>query len=175
MTHHRTDDWRAPNGDVIPAPTTDAERLFSTAYNYCVTNWCVDNSGDSLFTYGSGESFEDIHKCDVPFSSVVEQAVNDPPQDLADACGGNLVCLVDGLCGDITDAVAAKQIEEVIVETQEEVKARIFPAERVDVQPTPPPPTPSPTSSPSTSSEPSHRPSASPSASPSKVRRFETA
>jgi hypothetical protein len=91
----RADDWRAPSGDMLPHPATDAERLFSTAYSYCVDNWCAGDASESLFTYGSGESFQDLNKCDVLFSSEVEDAVqeilDDPTanQVLSDACDGS--------------------------------------------------------------------------------------
>jgi hypothetical protein len=136
---NRTDDWRTPTGDIVPAPATDAESLFSTAYSYCVDNWCAGDVSESLFTYGSGESFQDINKCDVPFSSEVEVAVqeivDDPTvnQDLSAACGGSLPCLVDGVCGGIADAIEALDNERVIVETQVEVKTSIFPREETEV------------------------------------------
>lgn len=75
----------------------------------------------------------------MPFSTEVEDAVLDlvdtPSlnQELADACGGSLICLVDGVCGSITDAVEALDNEQVIVETQVEVKAAIFPREQMEV------------------------------------------
>jgi hypothetical protein len=138
---HRTDDWRTPSGEVLQAPATEAESLFSNAYSYCVENWCVDEDIDSLFTYGLGESFQEINHCDVSFTSEVEDAVlnlveqpNSNQQELADACGGSLICLVDGVCGSISDAVQALANEQEIVETQEEVKAAIFPREEMKVQ-----------------------------------------
>jgi hypothetical protein len=136
---NRTDDWRAPNGNVIPPPATDAESLFSTAYSYCVDNWCAGDVSESLFTYGSGESFQDMNKCDVPFSSEVEVAmqeiVDDPTvnPDLSAVCEGSLPCLIDGVCGGITDAIEALNNERVIVETQVEVKTSIFPREQMEV------------------------------------------
>ena len=135
----RADDWRNPNGEIIPPPTTDAESLFSSAYSYCVENWCISDASNSLFTYGSYESFSEISKCGVPFSSEVEDAVlnivENPSinQDLSDVCGDSLVCLVDGVCGGIADAADAKTNQQVIVEKQVEVLANIFPIEIVDI------------------------------------------
>lgn len=135
----RADDWRNLNGEIIPPPTTDAESLFSRAYSYCVENWCISDASNSLFTYGSDESFAEISKCGVPFSSEVEDAVlnivenSSLNQDLSDVCGDSLVCLVDGVCGSITDAVEALDNQEVIVEKQVEVLAYIFPIEVVDI------------------------------------------
>jgi hypothetical protein len=93
-----------------------------------------------LFTYGTGESFQEINHCDVPFSSEVEDAVlnlvEQPSlnQELADACGGSLICRVDGMCGSNSDAVQALSNEQEIIETQVEVKAAIFPREEMKVQ-----------------------------------------
>jgi hypothetical protein len=75
----------------------------------------------------------------VPFSSevedVVQKIVDNPTvnQDLSAACGGSLSCLVDGVCGSITDAVEALDNEQVIAETQVEVKTSIFPREQMEV------------------------------------------
>jgi hypothetical protein len=94
---------------------------------------------ESLFTYGTGESFQDLSKCDVPFSSIVEDAVQAIVADLAvnqelsDACDGSLSCLVDGVCGSIEDTRQALDNEIVIVETQVEVKTDIFQREQVEV------------------------------------------
>ena len=135
----RTDDWRASNGDVISPPATEAESLFSMAYSYCVTNWCVDDASNSIFSYGVGESFDSINKCDVPFSNDVEDAVlnlvNNPSlnQDLSGACGDSLVCLVDGVCGDVTDAVVALNSEQEIADTQEELALSLFSPEETEV------------------------------------------
>jgi hypothetical protein len=41
---------------------------------------------------------------------------------------------VDGVCGSISDAIEALANEQEIVETQEEVKAAIFPREEMKVQ-----------------------------------------
>jgi len=134
------DDWMTPNGVVLEPPSSDLERLFSTAYDYCRENWCAQDSADSLFTYGVGESFDAIYKCDVQFSVEIENAFNaiitDPTsnQELSDSCNGNVACLVDGLCGDMSDAQAALVNEQVIVDTKEEVKATIFLPDQVEVE-----------------------------------------
>ncbi len=135
----RDDDWVAPDGTIINPPTSDLERLFSTAYDYCSQNWCAHNSSDSLFTYGAGESFDDIYQCDVEFSVAIESAfkavIAEPSSNpaLSEACNGNVACLVDGLCGDMTDAQVALVNEQVIVATKEEVKAAIFLPGEVEV------------------------------------------
>lgn len=127
-----------PNGTIITAPTSDFERLFSTAYQYCVENWCAKTASESLFVYRDGESFDAINKCNTSFSNDVEVAVIEQDsldQGLVNVCGGSLVCLVDGLCGDIADALSAIGNEQEITTMQEEAKtASIFPRENVEVQ-----------------------------------------
>ena len=54
-------------------------------------------------------------------------------QELSDACGESLGCLVDGVCGGITDAVDTLENQQVIVEEQVEVLANIFPIEQVSI------------------------------------------
>jgi len=122
------DDWRTPDGTIITAPTTDKERLFSTSYNYCVENWCIKDSANSIFTYRPGESFDDINKCDADYSDDIELSVADPPQELLDVCGSSIACIVDGLCGDITDARKALQQEDLILASQESLNPRPTPA-----------------------------------------------
>ncbi len=125
-TTHRTDDWVSVSPDgvvsVIETPATEKERLFSTAYDYCVTNWCQDSS-NSLFTLRESEVFVYINICDEPYDGGIEEAVNnvidDPNHYLSNVCTFNdyidnskavldLTCVVDGLCGDIHDAYSAR-------------------------------------------------------------------
>jgi len=130
----------APDGTIVDPPTSDLERLFSTAYDYCRQNWCAHNSVDSLFIYGAGESFGDIYQCDIDFSVEIETAfkavIAEPSsnQALSEACNGNVACLVDGLCGDMTDAQVALVNEQVIVAAKEEVKTAIFLPGEVEVE-----------------------------------------
>ena len=84
-----------------------ADLLFSKAYDYCTTNWCIQNEAESAFTYRAGETFSDISKCNEPYKGDIEHRVANPPQNLVDICGDSIPCLVDGLCGDETDAANA--------------------------------------------------------------------
>lgn len=122
---------------VISPPTSDQERLFSTSYNYCTTNWCQDSS-NSLFTLKSGEIFDDINKCAAPYVDSVEAAVSslvsDPTinQELYDICtyydnygsgkqSLDLTCVVDGLCGDTNDARNARYDRQDIESTNDQL------------------------------------------------------
>jgi len=114
------DDWIQPDGTPLPPPASDEERLFSSAYDYCTTNWCVSNAADSIFEYGTGELFSSIYQCDAPYSGDIESQVENPPFELVLICGTSLACLVDGLCGDATDAEQALAGEELIDLSQAE-------------------------------------------------------
>jgi hypothetical protein len=116
------------------------QKVSSLLHTRTVWRTGVTEDVNSLFTYRTGESFQKINHCRVPFSSEVEDAVlnlvGEPAlnQELADAYDGSLVCLVDGVCGGVSYALAALGNEQVIIETQVEVKAAIFPREEVKVE-----------------------------------------
>ena len=99
------DDWVAPDGTVLAIPTTQEGRMFAEAYNYCVDNWIVDDASKSLFTYArSDESFEIFYGGDEPYDNDIEDAIANPPQELADICGDDAMCILDGTVGDLEDA-----------------------------------------------------------------------
>jgi surface protein len=116
----RGDDWVSPDGSSSTPPADDAESIFSPAYNYCVSNWCIREEADSIFTYKDDESFSSISGCDEDYASDIEQAVTNPSDELVEVCGTNPFCLVDGFCGNLNDAVLALADEEAIVSAQEE-------------------------------------------------------
>ncbi|GFH50342.1 hypothetical protein CTEN210_06818 [Chaetoceros tenuissimus] len=110
-----TDDWRARDGTILSIPGSQLARTFSEAYNYCTTNWCIRDEDESLFTYGhEGETFSGISLCDSPYVNDLEIAIANPSVELASVCGENLVCLVDGICGDLEDAENVLQDEKII-------------------------------------------------------------
>jgi len=61
--------------------------------------------------HGDGESF-DGSLCDVPHDNDngIGQALSNPHQEISDLCNGDLACLVDGTCGDASDAQRALDI-----------------------------------------------------------------
>ena len=152
----RSDDWVAPDGTIYSPPQGQAQSIFSPSYDYCTANWCVRDATNSIFTYKSGESFASFFGCDEDYRNDIESAVDSAGAELRTVCGSDLACLVDGICGGLSDAVAVVQDAEAIVAQQEEDN--------------PLPPSPSPSSSPSDS--PSFVPSTWPSSIPSKVPSF---
>lgn len=103
-----------PDGSTIPPPPTAEDAIFGMSYDYCVNNWCVNDANDSIFTYGDGESFSDINKCDLPYINEIENQVANPPEQLLATCGSSVACMVDGLCGDMSDALRALTSEALI-------------------------------------------------------------
>jgi hypothetical protein len=95
---YRVDGWISISLEgtvnVIQKPVTEEDMLFSTAYNSCVTSWWQDES-NSLFNLRSGETFEDINKCDVAYSGNFEatvMSIADNPsqnQELSNVCTRN--------------------------------------------------------------------------------------
>lgn len=121
---NRGDDWRSRDGTVLTAPEVEDSTIFSQSYNYCVQNWCIRSSDESLFTYniGGGEAFGEFFACDEDYSAEIEQALQNPiPEGLEEICGDDVYCLVDGLCGNLQDAINALQDEATVVNGQEEV------------------------------------------------------
>lgn len=96
------DDWMNRNGDRVPPPISSEERLFKRAYEYCVSNWCLNSANDSLFTYEEGTSFSDFNKCDVPYSNPPKISAASP--ELRSICGVDEACLIDGIVGGLDDA-----------------------------------------------------------------------
>lgn len=105
---NRNDDWVAADGTVLFPPVNDNESTFSPAYNYCTQQWCNRDSAYSLFTYRQPETFYSIRQCDSGYDAAMETAIANAPQEILDICGReNVPCLVDGVCGTLSDAVAA--------------------------------------------------------------------
>jgi von Willebrand factor type D domain/Fibrinogen beta and gamma chains, C-terminal globular domain len=90
------DDWMTPNGTTVSA-ASGPDLIFQSSYDYCKTNWCVNNASASLFTYLTDESFESFNKCDEEYDSTLETELANPPQCLIDICGSDLQCLIDGI------------------------------------------------------------------------------
>lgn len=117
------DDWVDPNGQSLPGPANEHESFFGAAYDYCVSNWCIRDETDSIFTYRPGEesSFatSSAGGCDSSYASqALETEVANADADLAALCEGSLVCLIDGICGNFADATAALQDEADVVVSQ---------------------------------------------------------
>lgn len=142
---NRANDWVAPDGSSYTPPATEEDSIFSTAYNYCIENWCVRQASDSLFSFRDGETFSSINGCDQNYTTDVEAAIAAASDEVLALCQGRLACLVDGACGRLEDALAALGAEKELLDEQEQAN---------------PAPSESPSSTPSTS--PTGRPSSFP-------------
>ena len=118
---NRSDDWRAPDGTVLP-PASAQDMILMPAYQYCVDNWCVQDIGDSIFVHASEESFEEINECDKDYVGDIEQALENLPEGVTAVCGENIFCLVDGVCGRLDDAMNALVNNEFVEASQTEAE-----------------------------------------------------
>jgi len=104
------DDWKTPNGQVLNITSKGSE-----AYDYCTTYHCVGKPADSLFTYDpQGKTFKDLYSCASEFPG--EPDVLDAPENIAVICGEDAECLMDGILGDVEDAVRNLEEKELIAE-----------------------------------------------------------
>ena len=144
-----SDDWMDSEGNNIELPSTLNERLYETAYTYCMENWCIRNAADSLFTYKESSTF--IEKCDAPYPGSVDYESSS--EELKAICGDRVACLIDGTVGGTEDAENALQtnqeLEAARGDSQTPPPSSTLPPQTPSptVVPTPPPiePTPSPT------------------------------
>lgn len=97
----RKDDWMSPQGSPV---SILGDKRFEAAYEYCTENWCIRNETASLFTYNSNKHFTDISKCNAPYNTAIEDAVNNAPDELVNMCSGEITCIIDGVAGNIVDA-----------------------------------------------------------------------
>lgn len=117
--NNRNDDWVDPFGNSYPGPANEQESVFGEAYEYCVSNWCIENKADSIFTYRDGESFDSIHDCDRPYlGQELENQISNAAPELVELCNDNIICLIDGICGTLDDAVVALQDNEEVTASQ---------------------------------------------------------
>ncbi len=116
------DEWTDASGNVIAIPENERDLLFGAAYEYCTTNWCIDNESESLFVYTDDESFDGISGCDEPYNDAIERKIQelDDEGPLAKICCNefpndcDFPCLIDGVCGDESDAANALEDQDAI-------------------------------------------------------------
>ena len=120
-------DWMDRAGNVIAIPSNPDDLLFEPAYNYCTSNWCIDNEQESLFAYPTGKAFSDYKGCDVAYNNAIETALQNTDQSIKDLCGDDVGCLVDGTLGGVEDAQVALQDTKQFVEVVEKVEAFVQP------------------------------------------------
>jgi hypothetical protein len=104
-----SDEWMNRAGASLSFPSSALQRLSEPAYNYCTENWCISDETDSLFEYEDGFSFDDYEGCDLPFNSNVD--LDSASAELKALCGYDLACLVDGLAGDLGDALNHLEVQ----------------------------------------------------------------
>jgi hypothetical protein len=102
-------DWMDPSGKTIAIPD---DARYQKAYDYCVANWCIREKAKSLFTYGTGQSFETFSKCGLAYEGSTESCVQSPPKWLLDVCSsGDKRCIFEGCAGGEEEAKVALDVE----------------------------------------------------------------
>jgi hypothetical protein len=93
-----TDDWMDPNGNVLELPSGGVSSFFfEPAFNYVQDNWIITNENDSIFTYDVCASFDTVSVPDQEYNPEIEEIVNNPPPEIAEICGDDLGCIIDGV------------------------------------------------------------------------------
>jgi hypothetical protein len=114
-----SDDWQTKLGGTLPTPDTEMA-FYQGGYEYCRTEWCIQNATESLFTYGSGTSFTTYFDCNATYQSGIKNSVANASLALRNLCGNNVQCIIDGVVGSNTDAQVylndTRRIEKVMTE-----------------------------------------------------------
>jgi len=93
-----TDDWTDPNGNVLELPSGGVSSFFfEPAFNYVKDNWIITNKDDTIFTYDSCASFDTVSVPDEKYDPTTEEKVQNPPGEIADICGDDIGCIIDGV------------------------------------------------------------------------------
>ena len=117
---NKFDDWMKADGTVLPFPSTTKTSRFQSAYEYCVSNWCIFEEAESLFEYNKTqkESFKSYFGCGDQYQKNIQTCAENPTPQLAEICGTNEECLIDGCGGDEKDAENSLVVEDTFVETR---------------------------------------------------------
>jgi hypothetical protein len=87
-----------PNGNVLELPSGGVSSFFfKPAFNYVQDNWIITNEDDSIFTYDVCASFDTVSVPDQKYNPEIEDIVNNPPPEIAEICGDDLGCIIDGV------------------------------------------------------------------------------
>lgn len=86
-----TDDWVKRDGIAVADGVNVTDLTGKSAYEFCVQNWCIQDEGESLFTYDAGQSFSQFDKCKNQYDGSIENEVgqiekNPEYQDIVVLC-----------------------------------------------------------------------------------------
>jgi len=91
------DDWMTPQGTTIPLPEGNVGKFFfQPAYEYVTQNWCVPTASEAIFVYEDGKDFDYYDHCSDDYDPALEEIITEAPPDVANLCGDDLGCLIDG-------------------------------------------------------------------------------
>jgi hypothetical protein len=75
---NKQNDWMNEEGEIQNLPTSTRGRMFSEAYNYCVSNWCLSE--------GSFFKTDTISSCTTPYNPEFEEEFGNLSQEDKNAC-----------------------------------------------------------------------------------------
>jgi hypothetical protein len=110
--NNASNDWTTSDCTPIDVPTGQTQLRYQPSYDYCVSNWCIRNAQDSLFTYS--DSFPALFDgCEVPYGGAVDLTRATP--QLNALCGQDIACLTDGIEIGVDAAVRLLEAESVLL------------------------------------------------------------
>jgi hypothetical protein len=94
--YNSRDDWTDQNGNVLDLPSDVSNFFFEPAFNYVKDNWIINDPDNTLFTYDTCSSFETLAAPDEQYDPAIEVYVNRPQPLIAEICGDDVQCRIDG-------------------------------------------------------------------------------
>jgi hypothetical protein len=136
----KADDWMKKDGTPIVRPVQGSG---AAAFEYCTTEWCVQDASDSLFTYSSSMSFDDFDQCAMDFPGELE--TDDLEPEVAALCEGmenEVECLMEAVVGGPRAVEEVKDNDLDIVDLDQTEDVDETPPEEYENIPMPPRPPP---------------------------------
>lgn len=96
-----TSDWMLTDGTSKTIPTMKKSLAFGEAYEYCVTNWCVTDSTETMFYYekNNNKNFEYYNGCTSKYDGTTEALYDNVSKEIEKTCDGEIDCIVESLVG----------------------------------------------------------------------------
>jgi len=94
-----SDDWMTQDGTVLDLPAGASKYFFEPAFKYTKENWIITDENDSLFNYQGDDGFETFSDPDEKFDPEYQKQIENVDEDIAEICGDDLGCRIDGDSG----------------------------------------------------------------------------
>jgi len=116
--NNREDDWTYSDGTDFGVPLDEESRRFGTAYDYCVENWCVVDSSQTMFEYDENDAknFDHYNKCPAKFDDEIFSLYEGASTKVKEACLDDIACIIETVIGTEEDARNLAEVEEELTE-----------------------------------------------------------